>query len=67
MTNLRRGQAAIIAVFVLLAFAFLGLIVATLLPAGGVAAISNMRGFQALNVAESGVRFTMVTSLAVNL
>ncbi|MFA5113058.1 MAG: hypothetical protein WC529_02045 [Candidatus Margulisiibacteriota bacterium] len=64
--KLRNGQIAIISVFVLVTFAFLGLIIASLLSSGGVSALKNLHGIQALNVAEAGTRFTIATSLAAD-
>ncbi len=61
--NRRPGQMLVIAVFVLLIFAVLGVAVASLLSSESYSTTQNLYGIQALNVAEAGLRFTVVTSL----
>jgi hypothetical protein len=62
-TKQRRGQVLIGAVFVILIVALLGMIVVNMVNTETSSALQNWRGLQALNIAEGGIRFTMVTSL----
>lgn len=62
----RKGQVTIAAVFVLVIIAFLGLIITQMLSMESFSAVKNLHGFQALNVAEGGMRFTVAASLAAD-
>jgi hypothetical protein len=63
---MRRGQVLIAAVFVLLIVGLLGLIAVSLISTESFSVIQNMHGVQALDVAEGGMRFTIVTSLTAD-
>lgn len=65
-TNNRHGQVAVVAVFVLVIFAVIGLVAVSLLSNESFSVVKNFRGMQAVNVAEGGLRFTVATSLAAD-
>ncbi|MFA4843507.1 MAG: hypothetical protein WC632_00985 [Candidatus Margulisiibacteriota bacterium] len=62
----KKGQVIVAAVFVLVIVALLGMIAASIFSGESVSAAKNLHGIQALNVAEGGMRFTIVTSLAAD-
>ena len=62
----RNGQVLIGAVFVLIIVTLLGMIAASMISTESYSGIVNLRGIQAMNVAEAGMRFTVATSLAAD-
>jgi hypothetical protein len=60
---MRRGQALIVAVFVMVACAVLSLLAVQMLSINSYSSIQNLRGFQALHAAEAGVVYTFASSL----
>jgi flagellar basal body-associated protein FliL len=61
---MKKGQVIIIAVFVLVIVAFLGMVVVSMLSTESSSAVKNLHGIQALNIAEGGMWYTMTTKLA---
>lgn len=63
---INKGQVIIAAVFVIVIVAMLGMIAASMLSTESFSVAKNLHGIQALNAAEGGIRFTIVTSLAAD-
>jgi len=64
--NNRRGQVLLGAVFVVFVVALLGMVVVTIVNTESFSAVQNLRGTQALNIAEGGMYFTIVSSLSAD-
>lgn len=63
---MKKGQVIVIAVFVLVIVALLGMVAAGVFSGESISVLKNLHGIQALNVAEGGMRFTLAASLAAD-
>lgn len=62
----RSGFALIVAIFVILLFAVLGVVVVSLLSGENIAALRDYNSVRAFQLAEAGIRYTVASSLAAD-
>ena len=63
---MKNGQALIVAVFAMIILSMLGIMAINLVSTESVSTSRNLMGMQALYLAESGINFTMATSLSAS-
>ncbi|MFA6432058.1 MAG: hypothetical protein WCV91_06755 [Candidatus Margulisiibacteriota bacterium] len=63
---MKKGQALIIAIFAMIILSMLGIMAINLVSTESVSTSRNLMGIQALYLAESGINFTMATSLSAS-
>lgn len=66
MSGKKRGQVLIGAVIAIFIVSIIALLVISMVTTESYSAVQNLTGIQALNLAEGGVQFTMVTSLSAD-